>query len=133
MSTNNQIKYAGCFFVASGIYPSVPQGIAWSGNNIGGSVKRAIGIAMFVMFSNLAAMTSGFIYLPRFGPNYRTGHSILLSSTAVSCSLAVIMTTYFGRENRRRELLKPAALYTNEEKIRERERGDDASFYRYTV
>lgn len=42
---NNNVKYAGCFFLASGIYPNVPQGVAWNGNNIGGSLKRGVGIA----------------------------------------------------------------------------------------
>jgi len=133
LATSPRIKYIGCFFVASGIYPSVPQGIAWSSNNIGGSLKRSVGIAMFVMFSNIAAMTSGFVYLPRFGPSFRIGHSVLLATTAMSCSLALFMTMWLGRENRRREMIKPAALYTDEEKIKERDMGDYASFYRYTV
>jgi hypothetical protein len=132
LSTSPSVKYVGCFFVAAGLYPSVPQGIAWSSNNIGGSVKRAIGIAMFVMFSNLAAMTSGFIYLPKFGPDYKMGHSILLGSTATSCICAFIMHLYFKRENARREAVKPAVLYTDEDKIKEREMGDDAGFFRYT-
>lgn len=42
---NNHVKYAGCFFLATGIYPNVPQGVAWNGNNIGGSLKRGVGIA----------------------------------------------------------------------------------------
>ncbi len=33
-----------------GVYPNVPQGVAWNGNNIGGSLKRAVGIAMHVGF-----------------------------------------------------------------------------------
>jgi hypothetical protein len=52
-SDNNHVKYAGCFFFASGIYPNVPQGVAWNGNNIGGSLKRGVGIAMHVGFGNL--------------------------------------------------------------------------------
>ena len=43
-------KYFGCFLIACGIYPNVPQGVAWNGNNIGGSVKRGVGIAMHVGF-----------------------------------------------------------------------------------
>ena len=49
-SQNPHVKYAGCFFYAMGIYPNVPQGVAWNGNNIGGSVKRGVGIAMHVGF-----------------------------------------------------------------------------------
>lgn len=40
----------GCFFYAMGIYLNGPQGVAWNGNNIGGTVKRGVGIAMHVGF-----------------------------------------------------------------------------------
>jgi MFS family permease len=49
-SQNPHVKYSGCFLFAMGIYPNVPQGVAWNGNNIGGSVKRGVGIAMHVGF-----------------------------------------------------------------------------------
>jgi len=44
-SDDNTVKYIGTFFAAVGIYPNVPQGVAWNGNNIGGSSKRGVGIA----------------------------------------------------------------------------------------
>ena len=69
MATQNPaVKYAGCFFLASGIYPNVPQGVAWNGNNIGGSLKRGVGIAMHVGFGNLGGTISAYLYLPRDGP-----------------------------------------------------------------
>jgi hypothetical protein len=49
-SQNPHVKYTGCFLFAAGLYPNVPQGVAWNGNNIGGSVKRGVGIAMHVGF-----------------------------------------------------------------------------------
>lgn len=49
-ATNNHVRYAGVFFATAGIYPNVPQGVAWNGNNIGGSLKRGVGIAMHVGF-----------------------------------------------------------------------------------
>lgn len=47
-SQNSNIKYAGCVLATTGIYANVPQGVAWNSNNIGGSLKRSIGIAMHV-------------------------------------------------------------------------------------
>jgi hypothetical protein len=47
-SASTGSKYAGTFFLASGIYPNVPAYVAWNGNNIGGSTKRSVGIAMQV-------------------------------------------------------------------------------------
>jgi hypothetical protein len=102
-------------------------------NNIGGSCKRAIAIAVYVMIGNLGALTSSFIYLPRFAPDYRVGHTILLCSITTSLIMASILTVWFRRENARREKLKPAALFTKEEKMEDRALGDYARFFRYTV
>ncbi len=69
LSTGNPaVQYLGTFFAASGIYPLVPMGVAWNGNNIGGSLKRGVGIAMHVGFGNLGGAISAFIYLKRDGP-----------------------------------------------------------------
>jgi len=36
------VQYVGTFFAAMGIYPNVPMGVAWNGNNIGGSTKKEV-------------------------------------------------------------------------------------------
>jgi hypothetical protein len=43
---NNAVKYFACFLVLLGIFPNVPQITSWNSNNIGGSVKRGVGVAM---------------------------------------------------------------------------------------
>ena len=55
-SDNPHVKYAGTFFFASGVYPNVPQCMAWNGNNTGGSTKRSISIAMQAMTGNLVRL-----------------------------------------------------------------------------
>jgi predicted MFS family arabinose efflux permease len=64
------IQYTGTFFAASGIYPLVPMGVAWNGNNIGGSLKRGVGIAMHVGFGNLGGAISAFLFLPQYSPRF---------------------------------------------------------------
>ncbi len=81
------IQYAGTFFAASGmtipmnsllyllilytgIYPLVPLIGAWTSNNIGGSMKRGVGIAMQVGFGNLGGVIAGFVYLSKDAPRY---------------------------------------------------------------
>jgi nitrate/nitrite transporter NarK len=133
-SHNNGVKYAGCFFLATGIYPNVPQGVAWNGNNIGGSLKRGVGIAMHVGFGNLGGTISGYLFLARDGPRYLSGHSTLLAFQAMACCLSILMTLYLRRENARRDReYKPPSDYTEGENAAEREKGDDATFFRYTV
>ncbi|EOD45223.1 putative high-affinity nicotinic acid transporter protein [Neofusicoccum parvum] len=134
-SESNAVKYAGVFFAASGIYPNVPQGVAWNGNNIGGSTKRGIGIAMHVGFGNLGGTVAAYIYRAKDGPHYRTGHGTLIGFLVMSTILSTCMTLYLRRENARRDQKNPKRPedYTEDEKTAERERGDNATFFRYTV
>ena len=66
------------------------------------------------------------------------GHAILISLITMSLSLTVFMTVYFRRENARRDAILNARNTSLEEltdadKCEEREKGDDAIFYRYTI
>ncbi|KAJ2967314.1 hypothetical protein NQ176_g9721 [Zarea fungicola] len=131
---NHAVKYFGVFLVTSGVYPNVPQGVAWNGNNIGGSLKRAVGIAMHVGFGNLGGAVSGFVFRQADAPRYLSGHIILAGTMSMSMLLSILMTIYLRRENSRRDgKHKPLSEYTMEEKMRESESGDNATFFRYTV
>ncbi|KAK8134340.1 major facilitator superfamily transporter [Apiospora sp. TS-2023a] len=133
-SSSNALKYAGTFFAAMGIYPNVPQGVAWNGNNIGGSTKRGVGIAMHIGFGNLGGVIAGFLYQAKDKPMYYPGHGTLIATETMSLVLCVFMTLYLRRENARRDREhKPPSAYTTEERLLERERGDNASYFRYTI
>ncbi|GKU02214.1 major facilitator superfamily transporter [Fusarium langsethiae] len=127
-------KYFAAFLITCGIYPNVPQGVAWNGNNIGGSLKRGVGIAMHVGFGNLGGAVSGFVYRKDDAPNYRSGHWTLVATTTMSCILSIFMTIYLRRENARRDQTHKAPHeYTRAEKELEQDKGDNATFFRYTV
>ncbi|KAJ1338411.1 MFS transporter ACS family allantoate permease [Microdochium nivale] len=133
-TTNNSVKYAGTFFAACGIYPNVPMGVAWNGNNIGGSTKRGVGIAMHVGFGNMGGAIAAYLYQAKHKPQYYPGHGTLVGTLTMSTILATGMTLYLRRENARRDReYKAPSEYTDEEKNLEREAGDNATFFRYTV
>lgn len=132
------VQYTGTFFAASGIYPLVPLGVAWNGNNIGGSLKRGVGIAMHVGFGNLGGAISAFCFLPKYAPRFIPGHITLASTVAMSAVLTIFMSLYLRRENARRDqwAIEHNMLpenYTDAQKKEEHEKGDNATFYRYTV
>jgi len=134
---NPHVQYAGTFLVVSGIYPNVPLGVAWNGNNIGGATKRAVGIAMHVGFGNLGGVISGFSFRSQDAPRYFSGHGLLIGMVTMSFSLCIFMHFYCRRENARRDaamIAKGLSLnsYTEEMMYAEREKGDNASFFRYT-
>lgn len=133
-STNPHVKYFGTFMFACGIYPNVPQGVAWNGNNIGGSTKRGVGIAMHVGFGNLGGILASFVYLSKTAPRFTQGHCILIGVLSMSICLQTFMTIYLRKENARRDReYKAPSEYTEAEKEAEREKGDNATFFRYTV
>jgi hypothetical protein len=51
-----------------GAYSFVPLIGAWNSNNIGGTLKRGVGIAMQVGFGNFGGVIASFIYLPHDAP-----------------------------------------------------------------
>jgi len=133
-TSNAGVRYFGCFLLASGIYPNVPQGVAWNGNNIGGSLKRGVGIAMHVGFGNLGGTASAYLFLTKDRPRYYPGFATLLACQVMAASLSIFMTIYLRRENARRDReYKPPSEYTEEERVAEREKGDNATFFRYTI
>ncbi|KAK0668067.1 putative high-affinity nicotinic acid transporter [Cercophora samala] len=133
-TANAGVRYFGCFLLASGIYPNVPQGVAWNGNNIGGSLKRGVGIAMHVGFGNLGGTISAYLFLTKDRPRYYPGFATLLACQVMAAVLSIFMTIYLRRENARRDReYKPPSEYTEEERVAEREKGDNASFFRYTI
>lgn len=136
-TTKPAVQYIGTFLVVSGIYPNVPMGVAWNGNNIGGATKRAVGIAMHVGFGNLGGITAGFSFRTQDAPRYLHGHGLLIGMVTMSLVLSTFMHFYLKRENARRDAAMIARgltlnSYTEEMRFAEREKGDNASFFRYT-
>lgn len=134
ISEDHNTKYGATFLAAVGIYTNTPQVTAWNGNNIGGSSKRSVGMAMQVGIGNLGGTIASYIFLPKDSPQYRPGHGALVGLCAMSAILSTFMTLYLRWENRRRDKMhKPPAQYTAAEKAAERTLGDNASFFRYMV
>ena len=54
--------------LSAGSFSLVPLMGAWNSNNIGGSLKRGVGIAMQVGFGNLGGIISAFVYQSKDAP-----------------------------------------------------------------
>ncbi|KAH7121811.1 major facilitator superfamily domain-containing protein [Dactylonectria estremocensis] len=131
---NSAVKYVGCFLAAAGIYPSVPQGVAWNSNNIGGGLKRGVGIAMHVGFGNISGIISSYLFLKKDSPRYYPGIGTLVGLYTLAFTLCAVMTLYLRRENARRDReFAPPDQYTDEQRNLEKEMGDNATFFRYTI
>lgn len=108
------------------------MGVAWNGNNIGGSTKRAVGIAMHVGFGNLGGVIAGFSFRAKDAPRYFSGHGLLIGTVTMSLLLSLFMHLYLKNENARRDAAMQSQgltleSYTEDMKHSEREKGDDAT------
>jgi hypothetical protein len=89
---------------------------------------------MHVGFGNLGGIIASFLYRSKDAPMFYPGHGTLIGTLTMSTILCVMMTIYLRRENARRDReYKPPHEYTREEMGREREKGDNATFFRFTI
>lgn len=77
------VQYAGAFLGAAGIYPTIPNTLAWCVNNTEGSLKRAVVLGMVVGWGNLNGIVSSNIYLVRESPRFWSGHGVVLGYQVV--------------------------------------------------
>ncbi|KAK5046504.1 hypothetical protein LTR84_008307 [Exophiala bonariae] len=127
-------QYTGTFLAASGVYPMIPILVMWNGNNVGGSVKRGVAIAMQVGTGNCGGIVASFIYRNQDKPRYLVGHGVIIGFISMTLILTVFQYFVLSAINRRRDRDNPKPEeYTQEMKDQERDLGDDASFFRFTV
>lgn len=91
-------------------------------------------LAAQAMIGNCGGVLASFVFLSKDGPRYVNGYSILIGMLTMSASICTVMTIYYRRENARRDTkYKAPDQYTAQERALEREKGDSASFFRFTV
>lgn len=77
-NTHPKTKYGMTFFMASGIYSSVPPVLAWLSNNSAGHYKRATAAATQLAVANCGGILAVFLYPDLEGPLFRRGHTVVL-------------------------------------------------------
>ncbi|TBU34082.1 MFS general substrate transporter [Dichomitus squalens] len=147
-SRNATLSYVAVYLAACGIYPSIPNIIAWVSNNVEGSYKRSVTIAMVISFGNINGAVSSNVYRARDAPWYRLGHGIVLMYIAIGLVMAIIYHLCLRRENAKRERgerdeiikgvndgrteLAKNGTYASVADAK-RDKGDEWSGYRYTL
>ncbi|KAG9231111.1 MFS nicotinic acid transporter-like protein [Amylocarpus encephaloides] len=76
-SQNPQVKYAGTFLGALGIYPCISNTISWVSNNIEGVYKRGIVLGFVIGWGNINGVVSSNIFFKT--PQYVVGHATIMA------------------------------------------------------
>ncbi|KII85929.1 hypothetical protein PLICRDRAFT_301846 [Plicaturopsis crispa FD-325 SS-3] len=151
VSRSAALSYFAVYMATCGIYPVIPNTIAWSSNNVEGSYKRSVTIAMVISFGNINGAVSSNVYRAKDAPWYSLGHGIVFAYICLGVISSVTYRTLLSRENSRRdrgerdEIIEGVVDADGKEigferngrfsSIEEakREKGDEWSGYRYTL
>ncbi|KAM0719486.1 hypothetical protein Q7P37_005391 [Cladosporium fusiforme] len=102
VSHYSSVHYAGCFFVAMGLYVLVGIPIAWLPTNSPRYGKRTTATGLQLTFGNCAGIMAPFLYSPPEAPRYVRGHAVTMSMIAAGCIFYTFLYSYFSRENKMR-------------------------------
>ena len=150
ISTGNpKVVYAGVFISACAIYPSFAGVITWLSNNLSGSYKRSVGMAIQIGVGNLGgvsieplvypgsithnitqAMASNF-YRQKDSPRYIMGHALELAFVCLGIIAGLILVFGYRRINKSRERQMEAGGADNVTVEELSSRGDKALTWRY--
>ncbi|ESK89347.1 high-affinity nicotinic acid transporter [Moniliophthora roreri MCA 2997] len=144
-SRNPALSYFAVFLATCGIFPNIPNTIAWMSNNVEGSYKRSVTLGMVISFGNINGAVSSNVYRSEDAPWYPLGHGLVLMYIAIGIITSCIYLFFVKRENAKRERSERDEIIgdskTGHEKNgrydsiadAKREKGDDYSGYRYTI
>jgi len=145
VSRNPKLSYVAVYLAACGIYPCIPNTAAWASNNVEGSYKRSVALAMVISSGNLQGAVSSNVYRANQTPWYPMGHGLVLMYIMFGIISTLCLRYFLKAENARRDRgerdeiiegyeggLEINGRFASVDEAR-REKGDKWSGYRYTL
>jgi phosphotransferase system glucose/maltose/N-acetylglucosamine-specific IIC component len=126
-------RYGILFPVAVGLYTPLCAVVAWNANNLAGSWKRAIGMALQITIGNLGGAVGSNIYLKREAPNYWTGYTVSLVILVAAIVSGILLRVFLRRINVKREGLTEGEVRSMHSQQELDEMGDTSPLFRYTL
>ncbi|KAF5379314.1 hypothetical protein D9757_007661 [Collybiopsis confluens] len=145
-SRNAALSYFAVYLATCGIYPVIPNSIVWVSNNVEGSYKRSVTLAMVISFGNINGAVSSNVYRAKDKPWYPLGHGLVLMYIGFGLISSTIFIILLKRENAKRERgerneiigddkdsgLEANGRYDTVADAKQ-DKGDEWSGYRYTI
>lgn len=96
-------SYAGCFFVAVGIFTGAGISFAWVPTNNPRYGKRAFSTGMHLTIGNSSGVASPFLFNSDFAPTFTVSYAASIGLLGVSLILNIILHLHFRRQNKLRD------------------------------
>lgn len=104
-------RYSMLFIVAAGLYSPLCSIVTWNANNLAGSWKRAIRMALQITIGNLGGAVGGNIYLAGEAPYYWTGFGVSLATLVASIVSGIALKILLARSNKKRAEIGEKEVY----------------------
>jgi len=105
-TSKSSTLYGALVMQVTGIYVIAGLFGAWNSNNLAPSYKRASGIVMGFVFTNLGGIMSTWLFPTTQGPRYVKGTSILTAMAALMVFLIICNMVYLTYMNKKKANLK---------------------------
>ncbi|KAL8287687.1 hypothetical protein RQP46_003545 [Phenoliferia psychrophenolica] len=102
-SRNAALSYFAIYLAASGIFPLIPNTVTLIANNVEGSYKRSVSLAMVISWGNINGAVSSNIYHANQKPWYPLGHGIVLVYIVIGMVSNIVYYYFTSRENAARD------------------------------
>ncbi|KAK0663327.1 putative transporter [Lasiodiplodia hormozganensis] len=99
------VRYAGIWLAACGVFPALCINVTWLLNNQGGDSKRGAGLALLTTLGQCSSFLSSVVFPESDGPFYVKGCAIGAAFTGLIVVLALGLHFKLEHENRRRDRL----------------------------
>ncbi|KAJ7132186.1 MFS general substrate transporter [Mycena epipterygia] len=132
-ATQPAVGYAGCVIAAAGIFPAIPIMLAWSAGNAGGSLSKAVIIALISMVGNLGGICASFVYRTQDTPRFRLGHSVTIGFLCMAFVGSSFATILYRRLNQEKERACAENNITLDRKVKFSLLGLDSPVFRYVL
>ncbi|OCB87630.1 hypothetical protein A7U60_g5154 [Sanghuangporus baumii] len=103
LSRHAALSYFATFVAAIGIFPSIPNSVAWVSNNFEGSYKRSVSLAIAIGCGNLTGAFTANTYRSRDTPWYMLGHAVTLGFILIGLFGSTAFHFLLSAENKRRD------------------------------
>ncbi|KAF2798229.1 high-affinity nicotinic acid transporter-like protein [Melanomma pulvis-pyrius CBS 109.77] len=131
--SSSAVHYAGCFFVAMGLYVCVGLPLAWLPTNCPRYGKRTTATGLQLSIGNCAGIMASFLYPAKEGPRYVRGHAVTMGMVAWAILCYSLLWFYFAKANAKRANGEEDHLVEGMSDEEIAELGDDSPRFVYTT
>lgn len=123
--------YVGCYLIALGLYPAFPAIVSWMANNVAGTYKRAVAMALQIGIGNLAGAIASNIYRSKDKPEYRLGHGMEIMFVCIGLAALGVLNYGYHSANKKKAEKLAAGVYDNISGKELSEMGDRSPYFKY--